>query len=92
MSDAAGGLARWPGRLLRRHASLVRRVAVLSAGALVFVTLALAAVTLVAEFYATWEWYFRMERAIAFVAPIALVLAGVATVAGFALVVVAPEE
>lgn len=81
-----------PSRLLRRHAGLVRRLAIASVAGLIVVMLALASLTLVAESYATWEWYFRMEQAIALAAPVSAVLAIVALVSGFALVVVVPEE
>ncbi|WP_101298268.1 hypothetical protein [Halegenticoccus soli] len=70
----------------------LRGLALASFGGLCLVLVAVATVAFVAEMHRTWEWYFRMERAISFATPLALGLCAAAMVGGFGLVFLAPEE
>ena len=63
------------------------RTATLAAfGVLCLVVLGVGAFALVAESQRTWEWYFRMEQAIAMGTPIVVALLGAVTVGAVALV------
>lgn len=59
---------------------LLRGLTVLSLGGLVLVVLGAATVAILAEFVKTWEWYFRMERAMALATPVTLVLLALSAV------------
>jgi hypothetical protein len=71
----------------------VLRVASLAAfGGLVAVVLGVAVVAMVAEAYATWQWYFRMEQAIAVARPLVPVLFVLSLAGGGILVALAPRD
>jgi hypothetical protein len=61
----------------------MRGLTLLSGGGLLLVVLGAATVAMLAEFAKTWEWYFRMERAMELAMPATLVLLGL-FVAGLA--------
>lgn len=65
---------------LRRVARVVPLVLF---GALLVVVASVGLVGVVAETQQTWQWYFRMEQAIATATPIALALSGASLVALF---------
>lgn len=63
------------------------RAATLAAfGVLCLVVFVVGAFALLAESQRTWEWYFRMEQAIAMGTPVVVALLGVVTVGAIALV------
>jgi len=59
-------------------------VAVGSFGILCAVLVVVGIVSVVAELLGTWEYYFVMEKAVAFATPIAVVLSGTVVVTGVA--------
>lgn len=71
---------------------LARGVAVGSTAGLCLLVLGVAVVAVVAEFHATWRWYFRMEQVMAAAAPVTVALL-VAFLAGwFGLVATTPAD
>ena len=70
---------------------LVRGFAAASVLGLVLSVLGVAVVAVSAESVQTWNWYFRMEQAMALGTPLVLAFAACSVVAGFALVWQASE-
>lgn len=91
MADAPDGETALGG-LIRRHAWLIRRAITASTVALCLLVLAVAVVATIAESFATWQWYFRMEQTIALATPVTIALLVISFVGGFALVAVAPAD
>lgn len=77
---------------MRNVARICRVGTLLSATALLLVVAAVGAVAFVAEMYATWTWYFRMEQAIATATPVAVWLLGVSMAFLFGTVLTADRE
>lgn len=57
-------------------------VAVGSLGVLCVVLVVVGVVSVAAEFLGTWQYYFVMERAIAYAAPVVVLLSGTVVVTG----------
>ena len=68
---------------------LRRGVTLLSGGGLLLVVLGAATVAMLAEFAKTWQWYFRMEQAMALAMPATLILLGLFVVGLVGMVVLA---
>ncbi|MFB6101448.1 MAG: hypothetical protein ABEJ73_02670 [Haloplanus sp.] len=77
---------------LPRPATLFRGLTVLSVGGLLLVVLGAAIVAVLAEFAKTWQWYFRMEQAMALAAPVTVVLLGLSLIGLLGVVAVAPSD
>jgi len=75
-----------------RPEAVVRGLTLLSVGGLVLVVLAAATVAVLAEFAKTWRWYFRMEQAMAFATPAALLLLGLAVAGMLGVVALAGRD
>lgn len=60
-------------------------------GALLVVVASVGLVGFVAETQQTWQWYFRMEQAIATLTPVAVALSGASIVALFGAVLLTDE-
>ena len=71
--------------------TLVRGFAAASIIGLLLSVLGVAVVAVSAESVQTWDWYFRMEQAMALGTPVVLAFAACSLVAGFALVWTANE-
>ncbi|WP_254536046.1 hypothetical protein [Halomarina litorea] len=76
---------------MTRAARAVRWAAVASVGALCLLVAGVGAVAMVAEYNATWDWYFLMERAVAFATPAAMWLLAAVLVGLVGLTVVARD-
>lgn len=74
------------------RADLLRGVALASFAGLCLTILGVAAVAVVAETYATWRWYFRMEQAMAVGTPLAVGLFALTAASAFGLVYAASDE
>ena len=70
----------------------VRGITTLSVVGLALVVLGVGIVAFYAEVAKTWSWYFRMEQAMAFAAPITVVLLTVALVGGIGVVAVSHRD
>ncbi|WP_224268092.1 hypothetical protein [Haloprofundus salinisoli] len=75
-----------------RYVTVLRRFAVVSVVGLVLSVLGVAVVAMVAESYATWEWYFRMEQAMSLLMPATMAFLGLALVSGFGVVYAADRR
>jgi uncharacterized membrane protein YqjE len=71
---------------------VVRGITALSVLGLALVVLGVGVVAFYAEVAKTWSWYFRMEQAMAFAAPITVVLLVVALVGGIGVVAVSHRD
>ncbi len=76
---------------MTRTARAVRVAALASVGALCLLVAGVGAVAVFAESYATWDWYFVMEKAIALATPAAMWLLGAALVGLVGLTLVARD-
>ncbi|WP_423750734.1 hypothetical protein [Salinirarus marinus] len=74
------------------RADVLRAASLAAFGGLVATIFGVAVVAMVAESYATWEWYFRMERAIAFARPLASALFVLSLAGGGVIVALAPRD
>ncbi|WP_117594574.1 hypothetical protein [Haloprofundus halophilus] len=75
-----------------RSVAALRRFAAVSVAGLVLSVLGVAVVAIVAESYATWEWYFRMEQAMSLLMPVTMAFLGLSLVSGFGVVYAADRR
>ncbi|WP_224448794.1 hypothetical protein [Haloprofundus salilacus] len=75
-----------------RYVTALRRFAVVSVVGLCLSVLGVAVVAIVAESYATWEWYFRMEQAMSLLMPVTMAFLCLSVASGFGVVYAADRR